>query len=353
MKELKKIMDTLYKTYGKAIPDVEDVGYVKRLQLSSPNLNYILGGGFPVGRIVEFYGPESGGKTVLASYIAGEFQKRESKNVVLFIDMEHAFEKNYARSVGMNLGKDKLIFVRPLNGEQAFEIAEKLVATGEIGCIVWDSIAATSTSASMDAGYGKSNFGGTAKLFSEGLRKLNPYLSVHETSLILLNQVRDDISSFSSIPGFKAETLPGGRGHKFYASWIGRVSRGEDIIEKKEIIGNVIKIKNVKSKIGIPKRSTTLNLYYDRGFDIDSEYIDFFIFLELVRVSGAWYSCDELNLKVQGKQNLLTWFLAHPDVFTAYKQKVNNLLYTTLPMDLVNLENSYPEEEEEDLDVSI
>jgi len=123
-KELSNALSKLMKDYKEALPDVREAGTLKRLILSSPQLNYIFGGGFPLGRVAELFGPESGGKTVISSYIGGEFQKREKQNTVLFVDMEHSFDKHYAEVAGLDCSEDKLIFVRPLNGEEAFTICE-------------------------------------------------------------------------------------------------------------------------------------------------------------------------------------------------------------------------------------
>ncbi len=165
------------------------------------------------------------------------------------------------------------------------------------------------------------SFGGTAKLFSEGLRKLNPYLSRFGTSLILLNQVRDQIGGFA-MPGMKPESTPGGRAVKFYASWRGRVSKMEDIADKKEVIGNTIKIRNAKSKVGFPKRIAQLELYYGNGFNPDQEYVDFIIKLGLVKQGGAWLSNEEWGMKVQGRDKLLDWLKANPDKFEECKAAV-------------------------------
>lgn len=159
-KELSNALTKLMKNYKSALPDVGQAGVTQRLTLSSPQLNFIFGGGFPLGRIVEFFGPESGGKTVISSYIGGQFQNRQDnrrgeQDTVLFIDMEHAFDKHYAEIAGLDCSDDKLIFVRPLNGEEAFTICQDLVQTGHIGLIVWDSVASTPTLSAMTDEYGK------------------------------------------------------------------------------------------------------------------------------------------------------------------------------------------------------
>ena len=351
-KELSNALTKLMKNYKQALPDVGEAGVTKRLTLSSPQLNFIFGGGFPLGRIVEFFGPESGGKTVISSYIGGQFQKRNDggPNTVLFIDMEHAFDKHYAEVAGLDCSDDKLIFVRPLNGEEAFTICQGLIETGQIGLIVWDSVASTPTLAAMTDEYGKASFGGTAKLFSEGLRKLNPYLSRYGTSLILLNQVRDQIGGFA-MPGMKPESTPGGRAVKFYASWRGRVSKMEDIADKKEVIGNTIKIRNAKSKVGFPKRIAQLELYYGTGFNPDQEYVDFIIKLGLVKQGGAWLSNEEWGMKVQGRDKLLDWLKANPERFAECKEIVTASFTSNTVLDTMD-DDSEPLDEEDDSEVS-
>jgi len=263
--------------------------------------------------------------TVISSYIGGQFQRRTDggPKMVLFIDMEHSFEKKYAQVAGLSLADEDLIFVRPMNGEEAFTIMEELVATGQIGCIIYDSIAATPSAAEVEDVYGKSNFGATAKLFSQGLRKLNPYISRFNITLILLNQVRDNIGGWS--PNGKPEDItPGGRAIKFYASWRAKVSKMEDIAIKKVVIGNVVKIRNVKNKVGIPKRSAILDLKYETGFDPDNEYIQFIMDLGIVKVAGAgWMSNDVWGWKGQGRDSLLTYLKANPEKFEDCKRIVN------------------------------
>ena len=196
---LGSIISKLKTEYPSTFPQATEAGTVKRIITSSPKINYIFNGGFPLGRIIELFGPSSGGKTVLASYIGGQVQQRKDGGppTVLFIDFEKTFDWRYADTAGMKCEEPDLIYMSPLNGEEAFTYTQELVSTGQLGLIIWDSVAATPTNASMEDDYSKANFGSTAKLFSEGLRKLNAYLSRYNTSLLLLNQVRDKIG-FSS-----------------------------------------------------------------------------------------------------------------------------------------------------------
>jgi len=324
-----KGIQSALKKYKEVVADAEEAGTIDRVILDSPNLNYNFGGGFPEGRIIELFGPESGGKSIVAWYIAQHIQRREERNTVAFFDMERTFDKNYARTVGLDLSPEKLLFLRPMDGEQMFEMAHELVATGEIGLIIFDSIAAMPSSRTADADYGKATFGSEAALLSAGLRKLNPYLSKHNTSLIMVNQERDDIGGFSPVPGMTPTKTTGGRAPKFYSSWRARVQRsGKDITEKGVVIGNGIKIKNVKSKIGPPKRVSEMVLYYDRGFDTMDEYVSFIANEEfgLATVRGAWiYGVDGGFLegqKFQGRQKLREFLETNPDTLEKCKFEI-------------------------------
>jgi protein RecA len=343
-----KIIDKLKKTYKGALPDVSEAGVVKRLILSSPKMNYIFGGGFPLQRMIQFYGPESGGKTVLASYIAGQFQKRTDggNKLVIFVDMEHTFDLNYAKTVGCDT-VENFAFIRPLNGEEGFTIVEELVKDCNVGLIIWDSIAATPSASQMADEYGKASFGGTAKVFADGLKKLNPYLSRFNSAMILTNQVRAQIGGYIP-PGGTGENITGGKAHRFYSSWMARVSRSQDYLDKKEIIGNGIRIKNTKSKVGFPKRSAELDLYYSTGFNPDNEYIDFIINLGLVKVAGSWLSNEEWDFKGQGRDSLLEFLRNKPELFDECKDKVNSSFATHTILDEKEADetDSYVAEEE-------
>ena len=336
---LASLNTTLTKKYGRIMPDPKEAGTIRRLVLSDPGLNRVYGGGYPLGRVSEFYGPPSGGKTVLANYIGSDFQKRKNgPPFVLFVDMEHTFDERYARNVGLEI-ENPLLFklIRPLYGEQAFDICQQYVETGEVGLIIWDSVAATPSAAQSLDEYGKASFGGAAKLFSEGLRKFNPYLSHYGTSLHLVNQVRDKIGGMT-MPGMpKPESQPGGQAIKFYASWRARVSQSDPIMMGSQQVGNKIYIKNQKSKVGVPKRSTTMELLYASGFNPDPSYRDFIIDLGIVEARGSWYSNSDWGLAspgVNGKDKLYEYLVSHPDVFEEAKKQVNESFLSFSSMDL-------------------
>ncbi len=336
-------INKMKKDYGAAIADVDKAGVVTRIVSDSPNLNYILGGGIPKARVLTFLGPESGGKTVISNFIAGQIQKQNDyPNVVVFVDMEHTFDKKYGETVGLDTSKKKFIFVRPKHGEEGFEILRNLAETGEIGCVVWDSVAATPSSKSEGKAVGSATFGSTASVMADGLKQVNPILSRYGVTTIFINQIRAKIGG---MPGFgpQENTKVGGFALPFYSSWIARVSGGDEVVDGKEVIGKAIKINNKKSKIGIPKRQTILDLNYSTGFNPDMEYVDFIINLGYVKKSGSWISSDELGIKVQGRTQLLNVLKEKPTLFDDLKQKINaSFSQTTI------LDNPVGDDDEED-----
>ena len=335
-------VDELRKSYGRSLPDVNEAGIVKRLTLSSPKLNYIFGGGFPLNRIIELYGNQSSGKSVFSAYIGGQIQKRTDnlQKTVVYIDMEHTFEKKYAEIAGLNCDED-FIFIQPMNGEEAFTIMEDLIKTGEVGLIVYDSTTTTPTAAAMEDDYGKRSFGGGGLLFSEGLRKLNPHIARHCSPLILLTQMRAKVGFQSYGP----PDAPSGGGYapRFYASWRALLSKSEDIMDGQEIVGNKIKVKNTKSKIGYPKRSAELDLFYNSGFNSDAEYIDFMVQLGLVDKKGGWYSNEEWGLKVQGSDKLLPYLYDNPERFEEVKATVNSMFNSYSALDAQETDEDIPD----------
>jgi recombination protein RecA len=346
--EIFNTINTLREAYGKSLPSVDEAGIVHRLALSSPKLNYIFGGGFPLNRAIEIFGNPSSGKSVFSSYIGGQVQKRIDNNqkIVLYIDMEHTFEKEYAKAVGLDTSDDKFIFVQPLNGEEAFTIMEELIKTGELGLIIYDSTTMTPTAAAMENSYGSASFGGSAKLFSDGLKKLNPFISRFNTPLIMLTQMRANIGAFGHAS--KDRSSGGGYAPSFVASWRAKVNKGEDIMNGKEIIGNKIIIKNTKSKIGYPKRSAELELYYSSGFNPDMEYIEFFLQLGIIERHGGWYTSEEWGMKVQGVDKVMAWLYDNGDRFIEAKEQVNSIFnkYSVLDSNETEVEDEIIPEEE-------
>jgi recombination protein RecA len=328
---LEKSLNRVIKDYKDSFPDPQTVGHLEFFELPSPSLNYVFGGsGVAEGRIVELAGLESSGKTSLATLVAASIQKREKKNKILFLDFEYSYDLDHAANLGLdtsNAVKDpkngKLIFVRPTVGEHAMDVVQELVQTGEIGLVIWDSISTTPTIDQVENDYGKKDFGNTAKLFSTGLRKLNPWLVRTETPMILISQLRDNQNA--GMYGDPYSTM-GGRAIPFYCSTRFRLSRSEDHLEDGEMVGIKIKIKNKKNKTGIPKRESTFDVYWDRGLDTYSEYIQFMIDLKLIKKAGAWYKSDELGFNLNGTTAVSDWFKQNNDKYVEYCKQVNKLI---------------------------
>jgi recombination protein RecA len=268
--------------------------------------------------------------TTIANYIASHYQKYDKQNKVLFVDLEQTFDESYARAVGLDTHEDKFIFFRPADGEEAFETIQTLIKTKEIGIVIVDSVATMGSRSEMTDEYGKANFGATAKLMSQGLRKLNPWIARTNTTIIFINQIR------ASMDMYKPEATTGGKALPFYASWRARVSRVQDINENGELIGNTIKVVNKKSKIGYPKRLVIVDLIYADGFETFNEYIDFAVRFSLLNQGGGGNYSDNLgwNMKIRGKANLKEWLKSSPAQFDELKNKVNEIFYSTKHDDL-------------------
>lgn len=329
----------IQKQYKDAIRDVDTSGIIHRYFLDSPQLNFLFGGGFPEGRIIQFHGPESSGKSTLATYVGGQIQKRAEKNVVVYVDFERTFEKDYAANLGLDLSPDKFIFLRPENGEEGFTVVEELIRSDEIGLVIWDSDTTTATRSQIGDEYGKANFGGVAKLMSEALRKFNPILERFRTSFIIISQERDNIGALYG-PDYK---VTGGRAIKFYASNRSRITRTGYVKEKGVVTGIEMRVKNGKNKAGIPYREAELTLMFDGGFDTEKEYMDFIVLLGLVEQKGAYFRSSKYDFNIQGRAKLQEWLDEHPTEYEEIKKQVNQMLCGETVLDE---ENEAPEEEE-------
>jgi recombination protein RecA len=324
----------LQKSYKDSIKDPDEAGVIKRIFLSSPQLNFLFGGGWARGRIFQLHGPESSGKSTLSTYIAGEIQKQAEHKVVIYVDFERTFDVNFARRLGLKSDPDHFIFLRPENGEEGFTMLEELIRSNEIGLIIWDSDATTPSRSQMADEYGKASFGGSAKVFSDGLRKFNPLLDKFGASMIIISQERASMSSYGA--DFKPT---GGYAIKFYATNRSRVTRIDTIKEKGVEVGINIKVKNGKNKAGVPFREAFLTLMFDTGFDVDKEYIDFLVSLGIVEQAGAWFNNAEYGIHLKGREALQEWLTSHPKEYTEIKLKVNEALTGATVLDANNTED--------------
>ncbi|GFR37653.1 protein RecA [Insulibacter thermoxylanivorax] len=273
-------------------------------------------GGFPRGRIIEIYGPESSGKTTVALHAIAEVQKVGGQ--AAFIDAEHALDPLYARNLGVNI--DELLLSQPDTGEQALEIAEALVRSGAIDIIVIDSVAALVPKAEIEGDMGDSHVGLQARLMSQALRKLSGAISKSKTIAIFINQLREKVGIMFGNP----ETTPGGRALKFYSSVRLEVRRVESIKQGSEVIGNRTRIKVVKNKVAPPFKQAEVDIMYGEGISREGSIIDIGTDLDIVQKSGAWYSFDGERLG-QGRENAKQYLKDNPDIAQLIESRIREV----------------------------
>ena len=275
-------------------------------------------GGFPKGRIIEIYGPESSGKTTLTLHAIAQAQKQGGK--AAFIDAEHAIDPVYAKNLGVDI--DELILSQPDSGEQALEIAEMLVRSGVIDLIVIDSVAALVPQVELDGEMGDAAVGLQARLMSKALRKLSGVMNKTNCTVIFINQLREKIGVMYGNP----ETTTGGRALKFYSSVRVEIRRSEQIKQNGEIVGNKANIKVVKNKVAPPFKTTQVDIIYGKGISRDGEILDLAVEGDIVEKSGAWYAYNGEKIG-QGRENAKNFLLEHPAIFAEVEEKVKAQLF--------------------------
>lgn len=287
---------------------------VETVPSGSLALDIALGiGGYPKGRIIEVYGPESSGKTTVALHAIAEIQRNGGQ--AAFIDAEHALDPQYARNLGVNI--DELLLSQPDTGEQALEIAEALVRSGAIDIIVIDSVAALVPKAEIEGDMGDSHVGLQARLMSQALRKLSGAISKSKTIAIFINQIREKVGVMFGNP----ETTPGGRALKFYSSVRLEVRRAETIKQGNDMVGNRTKIKVVKNKVAPPFKQADVDIMYGEGISREGSILDIGSELDIVSKSGAWYSFNEERLG-QGRENAKQYLKEHPEISIKIEQSI-------------------------------
>ena len=270
-------------------------------------------GGYPKGRIIEIYGPESSGKTTFALHAIAEIQKQGGK--AAFIDAEHALDPVYASKLGVNI--NELLLSQPDTGEQALEICEALVRSEAIGIVVIDSVAALVPQAEIEGEMGDSHVGLQARLMSQALRKLSGTISKTNTIAIFINQLREKVGVMFGNP----ETTPGGRALKFYSSVRLDIRRAEQIKQGTDVIGNRTNVKVVKNKVAPPFKTAEVEIMYGEGVSKEAEIIDLATEIGALEKAGAWYSYKGEKIG-QGKENVKAFLKQHPDISSELEKKI-------------------------------
>ena len=319
-KMLDQVLADIEKQFGKGA--IMKLGGQNNIEIDtvstgSLSLDIALGvGGYPKGRIIEIYGPESSGKTTFALHAIAEVQKKGGR--AAFIDAEHALDPVYAKKLGVNI--DNLLLSQPDTGEQALEICDALVKSEAVSIVVIDSVAALVPQAEIEGEMGDSHVGLQARLMSQALRKLSGTISKTKTTAIFINQLREKVGVLFGNP----ETTPGGRALKFYSTIRLDIRRGEQIKMGDSVIGNKTNIKVVKNKVAPPFRTATVDIMYGEGVSKTGEIVDLASENNIIQKSGAWFSYNGEKIG-QGRENVKQYLKMNPDILEEIENKVRDI----------------------------
>ena len=317
LKALQLTLDKLDKTYGKGtVMKMGDkaVEEVETISSGSLGIDLALGvGGYPRGRVIEIYGPESSGKTTLTLHAIAEAQK--AGGIAAFIDAEHAFDRNYAEKLGVDI--ENLIISQPDNGEQALEIAENLIRSGAIDIVVIDSVAALTPKSEIEGEMGDSKMGLHARLMSQALRKLTGTISKTNCTVFFINQLREKIGVMFGNP----ETTTGGNALKFYASVRLDIRRSTQIKDGDNVLGNRTKVKVVKNKVAPPFKVAEFDIMYGEGISKTGEILDLAVEFEIIKKAGSWFSYGETKLG-QGRDAVKALIKDNPELADELEEKI-------------------------------
>jgi len=324
-KEIRSLIDDINSFVGKGTAISFDDGInrdIKTISSNSLALDYALGGGYPVGRIIEIYGAESSGKTTLTLEAISSYQKTYPDKAVMFLDVENAFDPQYAKNLGVDLSGSRMVFSQPGTFEDTFNVIEKGVESDIIGLIVVDSVAAMTPLAELEGEIGESKIGLQARLMSQSMRKLVGKVQKSDTMIFFTNQTRKKIGVMFGDP----TTTPGGEALKFYASIRINTFKYKGVKDKSgELQSNILKAKVVKNKIAPPYREAELNIRFGEGIDKYTELIEYATELEIMNKKGSYFYYDGTNLG-QGIENVRSTFVDNPELFEIIKELVKEKL---------------------------
>ena len=330
IKDLDSLVSDMQKKYGAGSVSLygKNQVVVEWVPISSFYLTELLGHGYPRGRMIEIYGPESSGKTSIACYLAGQCQKHfftdhQRNGVVAYIDVEHALDPEYAKVFGLDM--DKVLFSQPDSAEQALDIVEDLIESNLVDMIVLDSVAALSPQAELDGEMGTRQVGLLALLMGKACRKFQSAMKPKSPTVIFINQIRYKIGVFYGSP----ETVPGGNALKFFTA-IRLVTRAGDIVEKDGVqIGMITRIKTIKNKVAPPHRSCEMKILFDSGYQVEEEYVSAFQKYGIIKKVGGWFTiplADGEPEKVQGSDRVIDWLHEHPSIYESFKERLKQVM---------------------------